>query len=407
MRGRLGTGGSSIVVQPAPIIAVLPYENFVPVLRSLEDAAGHGTLVRTSAHEVFERTNTAIGDVAAQVFANIARLPVEQRPAAMRGVDALREATGAARSAKDIITALPRASLFTPFEVDGATLVGPLSDMRDAIERGVRELSTVPEVGVPAFPTPVDDAARAARIVAERRAGVAAELEARLTGPERAAIVKGQWHGPLRSVLGSGPVRRASGMDVLGLEHLRGTPNAIVAPVHAGLWDLPRAMVGHDESFRTMAVDWLWKIPVAGPTLDHVGAFPVSYGSSGGAMRIATGALLDGQRLLMYPSGTIPVSREIMPARRGAALLAIRTGTPIVPVGEFGTAPARVYGRSPIGRLLDGAHRSAMVYGEAIPTWHLDPDNKAHVIALTAEVERRQHELSAVAREHVESLSAA
>jgi 1-acyl-sn-glycerol-3-phosphate acyltransferase len=383
---------------------VLPYENFVPVLRSLERDAGLGTLVRKSALEVFDRTDAAIGDVAAQVFTNIARLPVEQRPAAMRGVEALREATEAARIAKQVTTDLPRAGLLTPFEVDGARLVGPLGDMREAIERGVRELSTVPGVAVPTFPAPIDDAARAAQVVQARRAAVAAELGERLSDPERAAIAKGQWHGPLRRVLGSAPVQHASGMDVLGLEHLRASPNAIVAPVHAGLWDLPRQMVGHGESFRTMAVDWLWNIPVAGPVLDHVGAFKVSYGSSAGAMRIATGALLDGQRLLMFPSGTIPMSREIMPARRGAALLAIRTGTPIVPVGEFGTAPARVYGKSPIARFLDGAHRSAIAYGEPIPTWHLDPNDRSHVIALTAEVERRQHDLSAAARAHVESL---
>lgn len=395
------------MVQPAPIIAVLPFENFVPVLRSLEDAAGSGTLVRKSAHEVFDRTNSAIGDVAAQVFANIHRLPTEQRPAAMRAVDALRSATEAARTARDTTSRLPRASIVRPFDVDGAPLVGPLSDLRGAIERGVRELSTVPEVGVPAFPTPTDDAAQAARIVQERRSGAAAELNARITDTERAAVARGQWNGPTRRLLGSATVQRASGMDVLGLAHMRDTPNAIVAPVHAGLWDLQRALMGHDESFRTMAVDWLWNLPGVGAGLDHTGAFPVSYGSSAGAMRVATGALLNGQRLLMYPSGIIPVSREIMPARRGAALLAIRTGTPIVPVGEFGTAPSRVYGRSPIARLFDGPHRSAIAYGEPIPTWHLDPDNKTHVIALTAEIERRQHELSAVAREHVESLALA
>lgn len=392
-------------MQPAPIIAVLPYENFLPVLRSLEHAAVNGTLVRKSAHEVFDRTNSAIGDVAAQVFANIARLPAEQRPAAMRGVDALRDATEAARAVRDLTDRLPRASFIRPFDIDGAPLVGPLSDLRTAIERGVRELSTVPEVGVPAFPTPTDDAAQAARIVQERRAGAASQLAARITDAERAAVSKGAWNGPTRRLLGGAAVQRAAGMDVLGLEHLRAAPNAIVAPVHAGLWDLQRAMVGHQESFRTMAVDWLWNIPGAGPALDHMGAFPVSYGSSAGALRVATGALLDGQRLLMYPSGIIPVSREIMPARRGAALLAIRTGTPVVPVGEYGTAPARVYGKTSLGRLLDGAHRSAVVYGEPIPTWHLDPNNKAHVIALTAEIERRQHELSAVAREHVESIA--
>ena len=75
------------------------------------------------------------------------------------------------------------------------------------------------------------------------------ELEGRLTDPERAAIAKGQWQGPLRSLLGSAPIRHASGMDVLGDEHLRAQGAlgpAILAPVHAGLWDLPRAMVGHD-----------------------------------------------------------------------------------------------------------------------------------------------------------------
>ncbi len=136
--------------------------------------------------------------------------------------------------------------------------------------------------------------------------------------------------------------------------------------------------------------------------LDRFGAYRVTPGASASSLRASTGMLAEGQSLLVYPSGTVPMVSEIMPARRGAALLAIRTGTPVVPMGEFGTAVPSAYASTWTKQLATGPRpRGAIAFGEPIPTHHLDPNDPRAVIALTAEIERRQHELSAVAREHV------
>jgi 1-acyl-sn-glycerol-3-phosphate acyltransferase len=180
--------------------------------------------------------------------------------------------------------------------------------------------------------------------------------------------------------------------------------NALLAPVHAGTYDVIHAHMGHGRPHRIMAVDWLWKIPGAGPLLDRGGAFAVSPGNPASSLRVAEGVLADGQSLLVYPSGNIPMVAPIQPAKRGAALLAIRTGTPVVPAGEFGTSTPAAYGSSWLRRLLTGERpQAAIAFGEPIPTHHLDPSNPRDVIALTAEIERRQRALSEVARAHVEA----
>lgn len=135
--------------------------------------------------------------------------------------------------------------------------------------------------------------------------------------------------------------------------------------------------------------------------LDAAGAIPVVDGTSESGLRIATGALLDGQDVLLYPGGFIPMVSQPVPARQGAALLAIRTGTDIVPMGEYGTVPSRALGSSFTARLLGPQPRAAIAYGEPIPTHHLDPGDPRDVMALTALLERRQRELGEEARAHV------
>ena len=50
------------------------------------------------------------------------------------------------------------------------------------------------------------------------------------------------------------------------------------------------------------------------------------------AVRTAMKYLKDGEKLLMFPEGTRHLDGEFGDAKTGAAMLAVRTGVPIVPV---------------------------------------------------------------------------
>jgi 1-acyl-sn-glycerol-3-phosphate acyltransferase len=389
-----------------PIIPMLRIDHFVPVLRAIEDQAlVRGVVTRPAVAEVLARVRDGVRSVASDIVEGAALIEdPAHRAAALAAADHLDAAVRAASTGRDALSSAPWAAPWRPLHARAGHAVPGVARTREELERGVALLQGVPEVGVPTLRQPTTEQARdAARLIAERRAAVLEDLGPELTAAERATIDDRPAFGPFRRALASDRMARLLNVDVIGAEHVPRGTNAVLAPVHAGSWDLVHAHLGHDVPHRIMAADFLWKIPGLGPALGKLGAFPVTQGASAPALRIATGALADGQSMLIYPSGTIPLVAPAMPSRRGAAVLAIRTGTPMVPAGEYGTAPAFAYGSNWAERLVTGPRpRGAVVVGEPIPTHHLDVDDPRDVLALTAEVDRRQRELSAIAREHVE-----
>ncbi len=84
---------------------------------------------------------------------------------------------------------------------------------------------------------------------------------------------------------------------------------------------------------RPMAKESLLKIPVIGKLLEKVGTFPVRRGESDiHAVKFALEQLRSGECVMMFPEGTRVKSREEGVPKTGAAMLAYRTGAPIVPV---------------------------------------------------------------------------
>lgn len=83
--------------------------------------------------------------------------------------------------------------------------------------------------------------------------------------------------------------------------------------------------------------EW-FKLPPFALLFRMVGAFPVDRaGADLGALREAQRAVNDGGALLMFPEGTRSKDRKLHRGFPGAALIAYRTGAPIVPVAITGT----------------------------------------------------------------------
>ena len=75
------------------------------------------------------------------------------------------------------------------------------------------------------------------------------------------------------------------------------------------------------------------EVPVLGWILKKAGVFAVERGKSDvGAIKRALKCLKSGEKLLLFPEGTRSKTGELGPAKGGAAMLAVRTGVPIVPM---------------------------------------------------------------------------
>ncbi|MDR1293409.1 MAG: 1-acyl-sn-glycerol-3-phosphate acyltransferase [Bifidobacteriaceae bacterium] len=91
---------------------------------------------------------------------------------------------------------------------------------------------------------------------------------------------------------------------------------------------------------RVLVKDSLWKVPAVRQLLVATGQIPVRRGTAraGDALREAERALAAGTCVIMYPEGTITKDPAGWPmaARPGVGRLALATGAPVIPIGQWG-----------------------------------------------------------------------
>ena len=91
--------------------------------------------------------------------------------------------------------------------------------------------------------------------------------------------------------------------------------------------------LGKKRPICAMAKESLLKIPVIGMLLKLVGTFGVKRGASDiHAVKYAMEQLKAGEYVVLFPEGTRVKSREEGDPKTGAAMLACRTGVPVLPV---------------------------------------------------------------------------
>ncbi len=99
---------------------------------------------------------------------------------------------------------------------------------------------------------------------------------------------------------------------------------------------------------RFLAKASLFRVPVVGAVLRACGQIPVERQSaqSADALTAAVAAVEQGRAVVVYPEGTITGDPDLWPmaGKTGAARIALRTGCPVVPVGQWG-AQELMYGR--------------------------------------------------------------
>ena len=126
--------------------------------------------------------------------------------------------------------------------------------------------------------------------------------------------------------------------QVRGRDNVPSQGPLIVVANHLNLVDSP--LVGSIISRRAvfMAKGELFRSRIVGYIMGGLSAFPVSKGRlDRRALRRAVQVLADGQALVIFPEGMRSQSRRLKPAFSGVALIALRSGAPIIPIGITGT----------------------------------------------------------------------
>ena len=128
-------------------------------------------------------------------------------------------------------------------------------------------------------------------------------------------------------------------LQVSGRENIPPEGPVIFAPNHTSYLDpFVLAPVILPRRLGFIAKKELFFFPL-GPILKGFGAFPVDRsGDATGAVRTALTVLEDGLSLGIFPEGTRNHTEEpLLPLKRGVALMAARSGVPVVPVGISGS----------------------------------------------------------------------
>jgi 1-acyl-sn-glycerol-3-phosphate acyltransferase len=193
------------------------------------------------------------------------------------------------------------------------------------------------------------------------------------------------------------------GITVRGAENIPARGPILLAPNHRAYMDPPYLSMVTQRQLHLMAKEPLFKIPVFGPYIKALGAFPVKRGAPDrGAIRQAMEELKAGRVLGIFPEGTRADPGTLLPAERGFALIAKQTGIPIVPIALEGTD--RVHPKH--ARRLHRAHVTATV-GKPVTAQEMlaaHPDPSKDALTIIGEATTRM--IAALMTEPVTVLSA-
>jgi 1-acyl-sn-glycerol-3-phosphate acyltransferase len=127
-------------------------------------------------------------------------------------------------------------------------------------------------------------------------------------------------------------------LEVRGRENIPADGPLLVVANHLNLTDPPLLAVSLGREAIFMAKEELFRSPLTAYFVASFGAFPVHRGKlDRKALRQAQQVLTDGRALIMFPEATRSKRACLQPAYPGSALIAMRGGVPILPVGISGT----------------------------------------------------------------------
>src|ERR1051325_6099358 len=128
-------------------------------------------------------------------------------------------------------------------------------------------------------------------------------------------------------------------IDVKGLEHLDPRQPYILTPNHQSFIEVPLFVTYLGRNPAYLAKKEVFKYPIFGYGIGLMGVVPVDRSNSPAAVesaKLATENLRRGKSYVVYPEGTRSKDGRVAPFKKGAFMMAIDAGVPIVPVTVSG-----------------------------------------------------------------------
>jgi len=131
-------------------------------------------------------------------------------------------------------------------------------------------------------------------------------------------------------------------LRVEGVEHVPDRGPYIVAANHHNYLDGVVLAVAAPRAIRFLVMPRVWRATPLHPLLHRgIGSIPLSLARPDvGALRAALAELARGRVIGIFPEGPFSVRGRLEPGLPGVALLAVRSGVPVVPAGIRGTYEA-------------------------------------------------------------------
>jgi 1-acyl-sn-glycerol-3-phosphate acyltransferase len=173
------------------------------------------------------------------------------------------------------------------------------------------------------------------------------------------------------------------GIQVTGLEHLPCRGPVILAPNHVSLMDPWIMCAAVPNPMRSMAAEYLYKIPGLAQYLHGMGAFPLKQGQTDlKAMNRARDYLNRGATVMIFPEGGCSPTGQPRPWLPGVSVLALRANSPVIPVVIQGSRQCL-----PLGTYLPRRSRLSVTFLPAVQPQPLRSD------AVKLQVKQHLHRL--------------
>ncbi|MBT3278697.1 MAG: 1-acyl-sn-glycerol-3-phosphate acyltransferase [Phycisphaerales bacterium] len=151
-------------------------------------------------------------------------------------------------------------------------------------------------------------------------------------------------------------------MRAYGRHHEPTSGGVVFVSNHQSYLDPPMVGVATQRPMNFMARDSLFRVPLLGPILHRVNAFPVKRGTADtGAIREAMRRIKRGGMMTIFPEGTRSFDGIIKPFRPGVSMLAQRAADWVVPVCVDGA-----YEIWPRQQILPSGGEVTVEFGEPI-----------------------------------------
>ncbi len=183
-------------------------------------------------------------------------------------------------------------------------------------------------------------------------------------------------------------------VKVTGLERLDPRQAYILTPNHQSFIEVPLFVTYLGRNPAYLAKKEVFKYPIFGFGIGLMGCVRVDRTNSVAAVesaRLATEKLKQGKSFMVYPEGTRSPDGRLLPFKKGAFMMAIEAGVPVVPVTISGGS--RIM---PKGEIRLTPSTVVLTVHEPIPTTGYSRENIAELMSLT-----RAKILSALSEEEI------